>query len=105
MIRFKAGVASCAAILVLAGCSRDSNSAKTDSAAADSIRTANAAETGAAPTVGAPTASVLPPVNSTAGTIGETRKRPRLAVPDTMDRDSVIAGPYKRMDSTGAIKR
>lgn len=107
MIRFNAGVAGCALILAFAGCSKDSGAAKTDSAATDSVRDAHdSAAVGGSPAVlESPVDSVRPPVNSTEGTTGETRKRPRMHLPDTFGRDSVIHGPYKTMDSLGQIKR
>jgi hypothetical protein len=105
-MRFSHVVASCAVVFLVAGCSRDSGSGKTDSAAADSIRAAQAAtDSSTAVGTGYPTDSVQAPINSTEGTIGETRKRAGMHAPDTMDRDSVIRGPYKTMDSVGAIKR
>lgn len=98
-------------ILVLAGCSKDPGGGKTDSAAADSIRdahdaaTADSASSAAATAAGSPAESVQGAINSTEGTIGETRKRVGTQVPDTALRDSVIHGPYKTMDSLGRIKR
>ena len=107
-MRFNLAIASGAVVLVLAGCAKDSGVAKADSAAADSIRDAHdASTTVSVPSVptGSPTDSVKAAVNSTEGTIGETRKRVRTREPDTMGRDSVIHGPYKTMDSLGQIKR
>ena len=106
-MRFSVAIATGAVIVLLAGCGKDSGSAKTDSAAADSIRDAHdAAVTDSASAVGgSPSDAAQGPINSTEGTIGETRKRIRIQKPDTMDRDSVIHGPYKTMDSLGRIKR
>ncbi|HUQ47814.1 MAG TPA: hypothetical protein VM053_06155 [Gemmatimonadaceae bacterium] len=111
MKRFNVMVVMGTAVMVLAGCGKDSGTFKTDSAAADSIRDAQAAEamdTAAAPAdMGSPTDSAQGTINSTEGTIGETRKKVpgRMAVPDTMSRDSVVRGPYQTMDSLGRIKR
>lgn len=106
MMRFNVAVAAGAIVLVLAGCSKDSGAAKTDSAAGDSIRDAHdAAVADSAATAGSATDSVQGTINSTEGTIGETRKRPGGRTADTADRDSVIHGPYKTMDSLGVIKR
>jgi len=107
MIRRTSALAACCFVLLVAGCRRDSGAAKTDSAAADSIRDAHSASD-TTPTMPAGIGgsssvdSARAPINSTEGTIGETRK-PHAA--DTMDRDSVIPGPYKTMDSIGRIKR
>ena len=107
MMRITGAVASGAVMFVLAGCAKDSNTAKTDSVAADSIRDAHATvgadSTGAVG--GSSVDSVQAPINSTEGTIGDTRKRVRMHAPDTLGRDSVIHGPYKTMDSLGQIKR
>lgn len=107
MMRFNLAVATGAVIVVLAGCGKDSGTAKTDSAAIDSIRDAHdaAAADSAAAVTGSSTDSVRAPINSTEGTIGETRRRVRMHLPDTAARDSVIHGPYKTMDSLGVIKR
>lgn len=111
MMRFSVAVLAGAAIVMLAGCGKDAGTVRTDSAAADSIRAAQESEAtdsaAAAPGVGSPTDSVRGPINSTEGTIGETRKKVpgRMQQPDIMDRDSVVRGPYKTMDSLGRIKR
>jgi uncharacterized lipoprotein len=104
MTRRVSGLVVSGLVFLLAGCSRDSGAAKTDSAAADSIRDAHTASDSAMPVGigGASTDSVQAPINSTEGTIGETRK-PRA--PDPVDRDSAIQGPYKTMDSVGRIRR
>ena len=88
----------------VAGCSRDSSTAKSDSAVADSIRAAQSAPTTTTPAGSASAAdSAQAPINSTEGTIGETRKRARMHAPDTMDRDSAI--PNRNSDALGPIKR
>jgi hypothetical protein len=107
MMRFHLLAASCAAVLVLAGCSKDSGDVKSDSAAADSIRDAHdsaVADTATANS-GSAADSVQGSINSTEGTIGETRKRVRMHEPDTAERDSVRRVPMMMMDSLGHIKR
>ena len=90
------------------GCSRDSSTVKADSAAAaDSARGASGSAPESAAVAG-PSAvdSVRPPLGSTEGTIGETRKtRGRAHVDSSIGRDSAIQGPYHTMDSLGHIKR
>ena len=106
-MRFHLLAASCAAVFVLAGCSKDSGDVKSDSAAADSIRDAH--DDAVADTATAPARSVSDSaqgaINSTEGTIGETRKRVRMHAPDTAERDSVRRMPMMMMDSLGRIKR
>ncbi len=107
MISLKIRLAGVVAVFVVTACARDSNKAMTDSSAADSIRDAHSAPAadGSAASesmTGSPVDTPQPPINSTAGTIGETRK---ISSRDTLWRDSVIHGPYKTMDSLGQIKR
>src|SRR6478752_556466 len=85
VVRLKLALAGFTLVVAVAACSRDSSTAKTDSAAADSSRDAQSAASSATPAVGIGSASdsAQAPINSTEGTIGETRKRMRMQAPDT----------------------
>jgi hypothetical protein len=104
-LRFKQTLAGLALAFAVAACSRDSSTAKTDSAAADSIRDAQSVPASTAPAAGSGSASdsAQGPINSTEGTIGETRKRARMHTPDTTDADSVLRN--RTSDALGPIKR
>jgi len=97
----------CGVVITLGACNRDSRTSKSDSATvADSAAAANAAGTLEGPSVdSAATDSARPPIGSTEGTIGETRKPPASIDRGNAPRDSAIAGPYKTIDSMGRIKK
>ncbi|MEO5902963.1 MAG: hypothetical protein ABIQ55_03015 [Gemmatimonadaceae bacterium] len=95
------------AVMAAGGCNSDSRASKADSA----TTVDSAAATNAAGTLEGPSAdsnamdSVHPPIGSTEGTIGETRKPVRPIDLGDRPRDSAIAGPYKTIDSVGRIKK
>lgn len=105
VVRLKLALAGFALAVAMAACSRDSSSATTDSAAADSSRDAQSAPSTATPVggIGSANDSAQAPINSTEGTIGETRKRVRMQKPDTTDRDSAMRN--RTSDALGPIKR